>query len=164
MPSLVEGSVSPPPKRALTAYFLFAAQVREEVKQSLEKQSVTAISKLIGEKWNSLSEEEKKIYQEKAQVSKQEYLKKMEEYKKKYPNFKDSRVFDFLMIIPIINLPFQNSKTANKPSNSDFAFPVSVVRRIVHLDSDVGALSKEALHLLVKSTVRNALPLIIASD
>lgn len=58
--------------RGPTAYFLFTAENRSAVQEELkskatsenEKISVAAISKAIGEKWRSLSDEEKQRYKD----------------------------------------------------------------------------------------------------
>lgn len=61
-----------PPKRAVSAYFLFCNEHRGTAKaeylaaSGTEKVNVAAIAKLLGEKWRQLTDEERKTYQAKA--------------------------------------------------------------------------------------------------
>merc|ERR1711964_411795 len=78
------------PKRASSAYFLYANAVRDEVKQNLgEGTAVTEIAKTIGQQWSNLEETEKTKYVNRAEKAKAAYQKKLEKYKtsKKYAEF-----------------------------------------------------------------------------
>jgi hypothetical protein len=63
--------------RGPTAYFLFAGEVREQVREEIAavndgKAGVAAVGKAIGQKWNALSDEEKQTYKDRAaQTSKE---------------------------------------------------------------------------------------------
>lgn len=70
------------PKRALSAYMFFANDQREVVRTENPSASFGQIGKLLGEKWKSLSESEKKPYEDKASEDKKRY----EEQKLTYNN------------------------------------------------------------------------------
>ncbi|ORY05092.1 HMG-box [Basidiobolus meristosporus CBS 931.73] len=70
-----------PPKRPISAYLRFHRD--NLLNRPVSKNTVTDLSKRIGEKWNSLSDAEKKVYQD---AEKEEY----QEYLVKYKNFIDS--------------------------------------------------------------------------
>lgn len=61
-----------PPKKAVSAYFLFCHEHREAAKAQYlaqaetEKVNVAAIAKLLGEQWRQLSDEERKAFQSRA--------------------------------------------------------------------------------------------------
>lgn len=59
------------PPKALSAYFIFAGEVRQTIHDEIAatndgKASVALVGKAIGERWKQLSDEEKKRYQDKA--------------------------------------------------------------------------------------------------
>ncbi|EXB96361.1 High mobility group B protein 7 [Morus notabilis] len=67
------------PKRPPTAFFLFMDDFRKEFKEANpDSKDVKKVAKEGGEKWNSLSDEEKKVYQDKAAELKVEYQKALE--------------------------------------------------------------------------------------
>jgi len=74
--------------RGPTAYFLFTAEQRSAVQEELkskatsenEKISVATISKAIGEKWRSLSDEEKQRYKDLAAEKAAEMINGMHIY------------------------------------------------------------------------------------
>ncbi|KAJ1694494.1 hypothetical protein LUZ63_011192 [Rhynchospora breviuscula] len=69
-------------KRPPTAFFVFMDDFRKEYKEANpDNKSVALVSKEGGEKWKSMTEEEKKPYIEKAAVLKAEYEKAVEEDK-----------------------------------------------------------------------------------
>ncbi|GLJ35161.1 hypothetical protein SUGI_0707690 [Cryptomeria japonica] len=71
------------PKRPQTAFFLFMDDFRKSYKEANpEAKGVAQVAKEGGEKWKSLSEEEKKQYTEKAAELKAEYEKAMAKYQK----------------------------------------------------------------------------------
>merc|ERR1719507_2755253 len=70
------------PSRPLSAYFLFLADVREDLVAG-GMTHAEAMSKM-GEMWSSLSAAKKKPYQDKAAAAKAKYAKTVEKYKKPY--------------------------------------------------------------------------------
>ncbi|XVE49689.1 hypothetical protein DITRI_Ditri01bG0101400 [Diplodiscus trichospermus] len=70
------------PKRPPTAFFLFMDDFRKLYKEANpDAKGVTGVAKEGGEKWKSMSEEEKKPYVDKAAELKAEYEKALEEAK-----------------------------------------------------------------------------------
>ncbi|XP_007043200.2 PREDICTED: high mobility group B protein 7 [Theobroma cacao] len=68
------------PKRPPTAFFLFMDDFRKSYKEANpDAKGVTGVAKEGGEKWKSMSEEEKKPYVDKAAELKAEYEKALEE-------------------------------------------------------------------------------------
>merc|ERR1739848_776702 len=74
------------PKRASTAFFIFANKVRDEVKAENPDASIGEIGKILGQKWGNLDESEKQAYQAKSEKAKEKYQKTLAKYKttKKY--------------------------------------------------------------------------------
>lgn len=70
------------PKRGLSSYMFFAADARVTIKADQPSASVTEIAKMIGERWNKLTAEEKAPYEEKAAKDKQRYQEEMEKFKR----------------------------------------------------------------------------------
>ncbi|KAJ4872353.1 High mobility group B protein 7 [Raphanus sativus] len=66
------------PKRPLTAFFIFMNDFRKTFKEENPSSSVKDVAKQGGEKWKSLTEEEKKVYLDKAAELKAEYNKSLE--------------------------------------------------------------------------------------
>lgn len=67
------------PKRPPTAFFIFMDDFRKEYKEAHpDSKDVKAVAKEGGEKWKSMSDEEKKRYQDKAAELKAEYQKALE--------------------------------------------------------------------------------------
>lgn len=69
-----------PKKPVGGAYGRFVAQHRAEFQKQCEGKPVSAVSKLAGDKWKALTEEEKKPYQE-------EYVKEVAAYKEAMKNY-----------------------------------------------------------------------------
>ncbi|KAE8662202.1 HMG1/2-like protein [Hibiscus syriacus] len=68
------------PKRPPTAFFLFMDDFRKSYKEANpDAKGVTGVAKEGGEKWKSMSDEEKKCYIDKAAELKAEYEKVLEE-------------------------------------------------------------------------------------
>ncbi|KAI8969286.1 high mobility group box domain-containing protein, partial [Mycotypha africana] len=61
------------PKRGLSAYMFFSQEKRAEVKADNPDASFGQIGKLLGEKWKSMSDEDKKPYVAKAEADKKRY-------------------------------------------------------------------------------------------
>mmetsp|Transcript_67027 Transcript_67027/g.106585 ORF Transcript_67027/g.106585 Transcript_67027/m.106585 type:complete len:304 (-) Transcript_67027:155-1066(-) len=68
------------PKKSPTSYFLFAQEVRDQIKTDNPELKMTEIAKVIGAKWKELSDDQKKPYTVEAARLKEEYKKKMEKY------------------------------------------------------------------------------------
>ncbi|GFP94000.1 high mobility group b protein 7 [Phtheirospermum japonicum] len=69
------------PKRPATAFFVFMEDFRKSFKESNpDSKGVAKVAKEGGEAWKSMSDEEKKVYIDKAAELKAEYEKAMEEY------------------------------------------------------------------------------------
>ncbi|KAG1468245.1 hypothetical protein G6F56_003947 [Rhizopus delemar] len=61
------------PKRGLSAYMYFSKEQRSVVKEENPGATFGKLGKLLGEKWKSLSEEEKKPYTDLAATDKKRY-------------------------------------------------------------------------------------------
>ncbi|XP_060205402.1 HMG1/2-like protein [Lycium barbarum] len=73
------------PKRPLSAFFVFMEEFRMEYKEKHpDNKSVGVVGKAGGEKWRSLSDEEKAPYQAKAEEMKAEYQKNKQDYNNKH--------------------------------------------------------------------------------
>ncbi|KAL2512758.1 High mobility group B protein 3 [Abeliophyllum distichum] len=72
------------PKRPPSAFFVFMEGFRKEYKEKHpNNKSVAVVGKAGGDKWKSLSDEEKAPFVAKAEKRKEEYERKMEDYNKK---------------------------------------------------------------------------------
>ncbi|KAJ3342298.1 Non-histone chromosomal protein 6 [Gonapodya sp. JEL0774] len=71
------------PKKALTAYMLFAQEKRPEIKAANPDAGFGDMGKLVGAAWKNLSDAEKKKYQDKADVDKLRYERESGAAKKK---------------------------------------------------------------------------------
>ena len=70
------------PKRPYTAYFAFLADFRIEMKDKLK--TGQKIPTLAGERWRSMTDDDKEPYITQAATLKKEYEKKMEDWNKKH--------------------------------------------------------------------------------
>merc|ERR1739848_528708 len=70
------------PKRASTAFFIFANEIRDQVKAENPDASIGEIGKILGEQWGSLSDSEKATYQAKSEKAKAAYQKTLAKYQK----------------------------------------------------------------------------------
>ncbi|KAL2538098.1 HMG1/2-like protein [Forsythia ovata] len=72
------------PKRPSSAFFVFMEGFRKQYKEKHpNNKSVAVVGKAGGDKWKSLSDEEKAPFVAKAEKRKEEYERKMEDYNKK---------------------------------------------------------------------------------
>ncbi|XP_074565770.1 high mobility group B protein 13-like isoform X1 [Curcuma longa] len=69
------------PKQPMSAFFLFSKERRETLLQ--EKKTILEISKIAGEEWKNMTEEQKAPYEEIAKKLKENYNQEMEIYKQK---------------------------------------------------------------------------------
>jgi len=70
------------PKRASTAFFIFANEIRDEVRSENPDASIGEVGKILGEQWGSLSDSEKATYQAKSEKARAAYQKKLAKYQK----------------------------------------------------------------------------------
>ena len=70
------------PKRPLSTYMIFSAEMRAKVKEENPDFSITDVAKELGVRWKSIADDEKVKYEELAKKDKERYEKEMEEYKK----------------------------------------------------------------------------------
>ncbi|KAL1916519.1 uncharacterized protein VTP21DRAFT_5710 [Calcarisporiella thermophila] len=68
------------PKRPLSAYMLFSQEKRKQVLEENPDVKFTEVGKLLGAMWKELSEEEKKIYNDKASKDKERYEREKADY------------------------------------------------------------------------------------
>ncbi|CAD8047748.1 unnamed protein product [Paramecium primaurelia] len=71
------------PKRPLTAFFLFSQKYREKVLERNPEVKLTQISQMAGQKWNSMSEEEKQPYIDQYNEAKSKYENDIKDYNNK---------------------------------------------------------------------------------
>ncbi|KAL9650720.1 hypothetical protein ABK040_001774 [Willaertia magna] len=74
------------PKRPLSAYQIFQKEKRPEVKEQNKNMDAKEIMKELARLWKELDEDEKKPFQEKAELAKAQHKKDVEEYEKKKKN------------------------------------------------------------------------------
>lgn len=70
------------PKRPPSSFFLFSMEERKNLVKERSETNYSTINALISLKWKELSEEEKKIWNDKAAESMEAYKKELEEYNK----------------------------------------------------------------------------------
>ena len=73
------------PKRPTTAFFFYTSSIRESVKKENPGKSVGDLSKIFGQMWADLSEEDKVPFKNKNLQDKERYVKEMEVWKKNNP-------------------------------------------------------------------------------
>ena len=78
------------PKRAMTAYFLFANSRRQEIKAENPDISFGDLNKQIGAEFKALSEEERRPWDEKAEKDKERFKSEMADYSAPEDNDHDS--------------------------------------------------------------------------
>jgi len=72
------------PKRPLTAYFLWAQEVRAEFKKTFPHKKPTELVGEMAQEWNAMSAEQKKPWVEKAAQMKKQYGQKAEQFKQSH--------------------------------------------------------------------------------
>jgi hypothetical protein len=72
------------PKKALSAFMIFSNENRARIKDAHPDASFGELGKILGQEWNSLSEEKKKPYQDKAQEDKDRYTSEMQDFNEKH--------------------------------------------------------------------------------
>mmetsp|Transcript_27894 Transcript_27894/g.28175 ORF Transcript_27894/g.28175 Transcript_27894/m.28175 type:complete len:223 (-) Transcript_27894:283-951(-) len=68
------------PKGALSAYFVYSAELRDQIREEHPEMSLGSIAKMIGARWRELSAEEKAAYEEKSKRDKERYMIEMTNY------------------------------------------------------------------------------------
>ncbi|PIN01765.1 Nucleosome-binding factor SPN, POB3 subunit [Handroanthus impetiginosus] len=69
------------PKRAISAFMFFSQMERENVKKNNPGISFTEVGKVLGDRWNKMTAEEKAPYEAKAQADKKRYTDEISGYK-----------------------------------------------------------------------------------
>mmetsp|Transcript_35233 Transcript_35233/g.41560 ORF Transcript_35233/g.41560 Transcript_35233/m.41560 type:complete len:198 (-) Transcript_35233:194-787(-) len=69
------------PKRPMSSYFLWIAEVRESLKAKHPDASLGEFSKILGAKWKTLSDREKAPFVEQAATAKENYTEALKRYK-----------------------------------------------------------------------------------
>ena len=78
-------SIQPaPPKKALSAFFLYRQEVYEKVKAEHPQAKITELTKIISEMWSNADAEVKTRLEEQYKKNKEIAAKEKEEYEKKY--------------------------------------------------------------------------------
>ncbi|GMI99195.1 NUCLEOSOME/CHROMATIN ASSEMBLY FACTOR D, high mobility group [Hibiscus trionum] len=78
------------PKRAMSGFMFFSQVERENLKKSNPGASFAEVSRIIGEKWKKLSDEEKEPYEAKAKLDRKRYDVERNAYKNPQPMDVDS--------------------------------------------------------------------------
>ncbi|KAI9905731.1 hypothetical protein PsorP6_013432 [Peronosclerospora sorghi] len=68
------------PKRALSAFMFFSNDIRDTVKKEMPELNFTEVSSEIGRRWKSISDEDRRPYDELAAADKRRYLEEKEDY------------------------------------------------------------------------------------
>ena len=72
----------PPPKKPLTAFFVFKSEVTEEVRKNNPNKRLNELMQIVGKLYHALSEEERKKYDDRALQFKCKYIKDVVEWEK----------------------------------------------------------------------------------
>jgi len=73
-----------PPKKALTAFFLFKEDVYPQVKKENPDMKITEITKIIAKQWREADDETKQKFEKKNEEAKKKHEKDVKEYEEKY--------------------------------------------------------------------------------
>ncbi len=114
------------PKKPLTAFFIFLSDKRGEIKAENPELSVAQISKVVSERWKLLSDDEKAIYDEKANNDKIRYETEMANY------------------VPSTEIETESSKTKKIKKIKDKDAPKGVKTAYMFYASDNRASVKES--------------------
>tara|TARA_Y100001936_G_C15984507_1_gene618724 strand:+ start:562 stop:1035 length:474 start_codon:yes stop_codon:yes gene_type:complete len=77
------------PKRPTTAFFFYTSSIRADVTKKNPGKSVGELSKIFGQMWADLTDEEKQPFKDKNENDKERYAKEMEAWKAKAEKVKD---------------------------------------------------------------------------
>ncbi|KAM7508058.1 hypothetical protein LguiA_018511 [Lonicera macranthoides] len=78
------------PKRAMSGFMYFSQTERENVKKTNPGIAFKDMGRVLGERWNKMSAEEKEPYEAKARIDKQRYKDEISGYKNQQPTIIDS--------------------------------------------------------------------------
>ena len=78
------GDKPEPPKRPLTAFFIYKADVYDDVKKDNPSLKMTELTKLISEKWGKVDASTKTKYEKKNEEAKEKYEQEKQDYIDKY--------------------------------------------------------------------------------
>lgn len=79
--SAAQSKRSKPIKKPLSAWLIFSIEKREILSKEQPHKTFQEISKEVGEHYRSLTEEEKQVFENRAKLDKQRYLREVEETK-----------------------------------------------------------------------------------
>ncbi|ETB61015.1 hypothetical protein YYC_01964 [Plasmodium yoelii 17X] len=124
------------PKAPLSSYLIFCNYERENVKQYLSQNldsnttiRITDIQKELSNKWKNLSDDERKVYEEQAQLLKLKYNEELIEWQKS--TYKDG--------------------PANNITNITAKFPTLKIHKIMNLNKNVKKVNSEAMNIFQKA-------------
>ena len=81
-----EKAKNAPPKRPMTAFFLFSKDKRPALREANADLKITEIAKLLGADWRKASEKAKAPYKKKAKTLSDKYRAALEKWKAKQPS------------------------------------------------------------------------------
>jgi len=70
------------PKRPSTSFFIFANEIRDEVREENPDASIGEVGKILGEEWHALDDDRKQAYQAQHEKAKKKYEQILNRYKK----------------------------------------------------------------------------------
>ena len=123
-----------PLKRARTAYFIFADEKRNDVKDENPGGGVAVVAKAIGQLWSALEAPEKAKYETVATEERARVARDTQ-------RLKDAGLW-----------PEKGTEVAQALDEDALAFPVGRIRKICKLDPEVKGMSKETTLLITKAT------------
>eukprot|EP00537_Pseudo-nitzschia_pungens_P013994 CAMPEP_0172385930 /NCGR_PEP_ID=MMETSP1061-20121228/3536_1 /TAXON_ID=37318 /ORGANISM="Pseudo-nitzschia pungens, Strain cf. pungens" /LENGTH=391 /DNA_ID=CAMNT_0013115125 /DNA_START=300 /DNA_END=1475 /DNA_ORIENTATION=- len=129
-----------PTKRARTAYFIFADEIRSTIQKEHPGETVASQAKRIGARWKSIPQSEKERFQAVAAREKEAARIELEAYRALHGD----KALETAQQHP--------HHDESHEAAGDLVFPVARIRKIAKLDPEVKTLSKEALQLVVRST------------
>merc|ERR1719150_998241 len=102
----------------VTPYIIFAAEIRKTMAEQNKGASFGEISKLVGDKWRTLTDEQKKLFEEKARIMNEEKEKerKLEEQRQLIEQQNAARIAASQPAQPINGLPHTPANAPTPPS------------------------------------------------
>jgi len=83
--------VAEPPRKPLTAFFLFKQDVYEATKKEHPGAMMTDLTKIISERWRNIDHQTHVYYEQKTEAAKLQYQQDFKEYESKYCLFNLSK-------------------------------------------------------------------------